>query len=193
MNDAANAGQRGTDAMKPVCSLVQLAVLASAVALAGPARAQTDSHTGDIPQSIRLEHENTLAELTALSRKPGPVGVEAAKALVLFKKHLQREEEFILPPLTLLPALADGKLTTDMKWAIPLSDRTKAEREETFQEHTRITDAMNRLATAARAAHDQAALDFANSAVADSLNDIEISEPTSILVGEYLRAKLSAQ
>jgi hypothetical protein len=188
--------REGENAMKQVSTVAAAAALVAAIALAGAAgtaTAQTSSHVGDIPQSVRLDHENTIAQLTAMSHKRGRVGVEAAKALVLYKKHLQREEEFILPPLTLLPLLADGKVTPDMKWAIAMSDRTAAEREETFIEHTQITDAMNRLLTAARAAHDQEALDFAQGAVADSLNDIEITEPTSILVGQYLKAKLPAQ
>jgi hypothetical protein len=158
----------------------------------GPAVAQPAPHAGDIPQSLRVEHGDTLEQLTALSRKHGPVGVEASKALVLFKRHLQREEAFVLPPLTLLPLLADGKVTPDMKWAIAMADRVKAEREQIFQEHTQITDAMNALATAAQKSHDTTALDFARAAVADSLNDIELLEPMSIVVGEYLKAKLPA-
>lgn len=179
--------------MKPVTAVTTVITIVAAIALAGAATAQTSSHAGDIPQATRVEHDNTIAELTALSHKRGPVGVEARKALVLFKQHLTREEAFILPPLTLLSELADGKVSPDMKWAIEMSDRVKAEREATFLEHTKITDAMNALADAARAAHDPAALEFAKSAVADSLNDTEITEPTSILVGEYLRAKLPAQ
>ena len=80
-----------------------------------------------------------------------------------------------------------------MKWAIAMADRVKAEREQTYQEHTKITDAMNALAEAARKAHDKAALDFAQSAVADSLNDLELLEPMSIVIGDYLKAKLPAQ
>ena len=182
--------------MKSVSSVTTVIQIVAAIALmasTGAAVAQTTSHVGDIPQAIRVEHENTIAQLTELSHKRGPVGVEARKALVLFKRHLAREEEFILPPLTLLPLLAGGKVTPDMKWAIAMADRTKAEREETFIEHTRITDAMNALAAAARAAHDPVALEFAQAAVGDSFNDIEITEPTSILVGEYLKAKLPAQ
>ena len=53
-------------------------------------------------RSLRLEHDDTLQRLTTLSRRAGPVGIEAGKALTLFKQHLKREEEFILPPLTLL-------------------------------------------------------------------------------------------
>jgi len=187
--------------MKTVSAVTTVITIVAAITLAGAADAQTpaqspmptSSHVGDIPQSMRVEHDNTIAQLTKLSRKRGPVGVEARKALALFKQHLQREEAFILPPLTLLPELAEGKVSPDMKWAIAMSDRVKAEREETFLEHTRITDAMNALATAARTAHDQEALDFAQGAVGDSLSDTEITEPASILVGEYLRAKLPAQ
>lgn len=161
--------------------------------LAGGVAAQSAPHAGDIPQSMRVEHEDTLQQLTTLSRKAGPVGVEARKALALYKQHLQREEEFILPPLTLLGQLADGKVSPDMKWAIAMSDRVKAEREKTYQEHTQITDAMNALAAAARKAHDTAALNFAQAAVADSLTDLELIEPMSIVIGDYLRAKLPNQ
>ena len=145
----------------------------------------------DIPQSLRVEHEDTLERLTTLSQHKGVVGTEARKALALFRQHIQREQEFILPPLTLLPVLADGKVTPDMKWAIAMADRIKAEREQIFQEHTKITDAMNDLATAARKAHDKDALEFAQAAAADSLNDVELLEPMAIVIGDYLRAKLT--
>jgi ferritin len=68
----------------------------------------------------------------------------------------------------------------------------RAEREKTYQQHTQITDAMNELAAAARRTHDSEALDFAQGAVADSLNDIELLEPMSIVIGDYLKAKLPA-
>jgi hypothetical protein len=167
-------------------------ILAAVLAfgLAGPAGAQPAPHAGDIPQSMRVEHADTLQQLTELSRRSGPVGVEARKALALFREHLQREEEFILPPLTLLGQLADGKISPDMRWAIAMSDRVKAEREKTYQQHTAITDAMNALAAAARKAHDAAALNFAQAAVADSLTDLELIEPMSIVIGDYLKAKL---
>jgi hypothetical protein len=158
----------------------------------GSVVAQPAPHAGDIPQSLRVEHDHTLEQLGMLSGRKTPVGAEARKALVLFRQHLQREEEFILPPLTLLPQLADGKASPDMKWAIAMAERVKAEREKTYQQHTQITDAMNALAAAARKAHDTEALDFAQGAVADSLNDIELLEPMSIVIGDYLKAKLPA-
>jgi hypothetical protein len=160
----------------------------AAAAPAAPAAAP--SH--EIPQSMKIEHEDTVAQLTALTRRKGQVGVVARKALVLFKKHIAAEEAYIMPPLTLLPDLADGKATPDMAWAVAMTDRVKANREEIFQQHADVTDAMNELLAAATKAHDKAAADFAQSAVGDSLNDVEIMEPTVVLIGEYLRSKLPA-
>ena len=92
----------------PLPAMIILAAVLAA-GLARPVAAQSAPHAGDIPQSLRVEHDHTLEQLGILSRRKTPVGAEARKALTLFRQHLQREEDFILPPLTLLPQLADGK------------------------------------------------------------------------------------
>ncbi len=145
-----------------------------------------------IPQSLRIAQDETVERLSTLSRRKGSVGIEAGKALVIFQRHIAREQEFILPPLTLLPRLADGQVTPDMAWALPMTDRVRAEREAIFAEHTKITDALNALAAAASRAHDRDARAFAESAAADSLNDMEILEPTLLLIGDILHSKLPA-
>lgn len=176
-----------------LCALAAFAVAAwiapSRVAIAQPAPAAA-AHP--IPQSLRVEHEDTVERLSILAKRPGQVGVVARQARELFRRHAAREEEFILPPLTLLPVLADGKVTPDMAWAVTMADRVKAEREQIFLEHTRVTDAMNALLTAATRARDKEAKEFAEAAVADSLNDLELLEPTVLLIGDYLRGKLPA-
>jgi hypothetical protein len=40
--------------------------------------------------------------------------------------------ELILPPLTLVQLLSEGKVTPDMKWAIAMADRVKAEKRSPF-------------------------------------------------------------
>jgi hypothetical protein len=169
--------------------VVMTLTITMGVAAAGGAVAQP-AH--DIPQSTRLMHQEDEATLTELSRKPAPVGPAAKAALDLLKRHHQREAEYILPPLTLLPRLADGQVTPDMRWAIEMADKVKANREQIFQEHAQITDAMNALLQAAEHAHNTAAAEFARGAVADSLADMELDEPATILIGEYLRSKLPA-
>jgi len=163
---------------------------ATGVAVSQPARPAAIEHP--IPQSLVFEHEETFHRLSILARRPGAVGVEARKALALFRRHSQREREYILPPLALLPDLADGKVTPDMAWALAMADRVKADREEIFQEHAAVTDVMNELLVAGQQAHDKDAVEFAQDAVGDSLNDLELLEPTVLLIGDYLRGKLPA-
>ncbi len=160
----------------------------AAFAQASPAAAQAHP----IPQALRIEQKETIEQLTLLAAKPAPVGPAAKEALALLEKHYAREREFILPPLTLLPLLADGKVTPDMAWALPMTDRVKAEREQIFNEHAEITEALNALLAAAVEANDNDAKEFAESAAGDSLTDLEILEPTILMIGDALRAKLPA-
>lgn len=165
------------------------------LALAGPAAAQQSavvSHAGEIPQAIRLEHEETIRHLTAIARRRAPVGTIAAKALEVMRKHHIQESAFILPPLTLLQSLSEGKVSPDMRWAIAMADKVKAEKEQIFAVHVRITELMTELRVAAEKAKDEDAKEFAVTAVADALNDMEVQEPTTMLIGEYLRVKLPA-
>lgn len=164
----------------------------TAVASGPPAWAQPADPAHEIPQAIRLEHVEVLARLTVFSRRRGPVGAEARKLLGLMKTHFQREEDFIMPPLTLLHALSRGQVTPDMKWAIAMADRVKAEREKIFEEHTRITEGQSLLLAAAERAHDAEVAEFARSAAADALADMELMEPMTVLIGDYLRSKLPA-
>ena len=145
-----------------------------------------------IPQSLRIEHKETREQITILAKRKGPVGAIATEALAAYNRHAAREDEFIFPPLTLLPLLADGKVTPDMAWALPMTDRVKAEQEQIFQEHAAITELLNQLITAAAKAHDNDAKEFAESAAAESLNDLEILLPTVVLIGDTLHSKLPA-
>ncbi len=145
-----------------------------------------------VPQSLQIAHKETLEQITILSKRKGPVGAAAGKVLALYRQHSAREDEFIFPPLTLLPYLADGKVTPDMAWALPMTDRVKAEQEQIFAEHTEITEALNELVAAGIRAHDNNAKEFAEGAVADSLSDLEILIPAIILIGDTLHSKLPA-
>jgi hypothetical protein len=186
--------------MRPSSSkLLSLMALAAAAWMASsggvmaqpaPAPAAAPEHL--IPQSLVIEHRETLEQIGLLVKREGPVGVAARKVLALYTRHAARENEFIFPPLTLLPLLADGKVTPDMAWALPMTDRVKAEQEQIFVEHTVITEALNQLIVAGTAAHDNDAKEFAESAAADSLNDLEILVPTVIVIGDILHSKLPA-
>jgi hypothetical protein len=179
--------------MRPRTTMIAAALFVCTATLTGsarPAAAQATEPAHGIPQSIRLEHEDAIAQLNELTRRRTPVAAEARKLLALLKQHHQREATFILPPLSLLPALARGEVRPDMRWALAMSDRVKAEHEAIFREHTAITDACNALLAAAERSRDRAATELARTLVADSLNDLELLEPMVVVIGDYLRARL---
>jgi hypothetical protein len=158
--------------------------------LLGSANAQPGK---DIPPSEEMEHEGDLAYLGKLAERPGPVGAAAKNMIEIFKGHMATEEEFILPPLTLLPKLAAGTVSPDMKWAIADADRLKAEQASIQATHQKITDGLLALKDAAQEEHDANVEGFASDLAADDLADVDITEPTVLLIGEFLRQKLPAQ
>ncbi len=142
-----------------ISRLVGVLSLAAGAWVAPGAPALAQDHP--IPQAMRIEQKETIEQLTALAAHPAPVGPAAKEALTLLEKHYAREREFILPPLTLLPLLADGKVTPDMAWALPMTERVRAEREQIFDEHSEVTEALNALLVAAVEANDNEAKEFA--------------------------------
>jgi hypothetical protein len=153
-----------------------------------PARAD-DGHP--VPQAIRLSNQATLEFLTQLTTRSGPVGVEARKLQPIYSAHMAKENEFVLPPLTLLPALARGQATPDMAWAIAMSDRLKAEQVEIYRTHAALAAQFAALDLAAQTERDNAVREWVRAAVVDDLNDLETIEPTTILIGDILRARLN--
>ena len=129
-----------------------------------------------------------------LSRHKAPVGVEARKALVLFKQHLQREEEFILPPLTLLHAACRRQGFAGYEMGDRHGGPGLKASEKTYQEHTQITDAMNALAAAATQKSAMRRHRIApRRPLPDSLNDLELLEPMSIVIGDYLEGQVAGR
>jgi hypothetical protein len=72
-----------------------------------------------------------------------------------------------------------------------MTNRVRADREVIFDEHARMIEILNELQFAGQQAHDAEAVDFAKGAAVDALNDSEILEPTVVMIGDVLRARLA--
>jgi hypothetical protein len=156
-------------------------------AAASPATARLE-----VPQSSRVEHDDAISYLDAVAQQQRrPAVAEAArKALEVLRPHFAREAEYVLPPLGLLPALAEGRVTPEMRGAIAMADRVKAEQDQLYEEHVRITGVLNDLITAAEGERDRGLVAMARQAALHSLHEVEVLYPTVILIGDRLREKL---
>ena len=163
-------------------------ILMAAPMVAGNA---ADPSALQVPQSIGYEHEQIIKDLTNFAKREVAHAAAVQKALVVIKAHYAKEEAFVLPPLALLPKIAKGTISKDMKPAIAMADRTKAALPELQNDHLQITSLMNELIEAGKADHDEELTRLATRVAIQSLNDFEMTQPTTILIGDYLRLRLA--
>ena len=115
------------------------------------------------PTALHTEHEELHKMLKHATELPGKTG-EAAKVVAkVLHPHFIKEEEYALPPLGLLPMLAEHKQI-----------------EEALQELLKVSKTEN---------HPEATL-FAEQLIEHAKMEEVVSYPTAILIGEYLKLKL---
>lgn len=105
--------------------------------------------------------------------------------------HFLKEEEYALPPLGLLPLLAEGKVTAEMRTVLKMTAKLKAELQQMLEEHKAIVAALKKLAEAAKKEKKIEYARFAEKLILHAQTEEEVNYPTAILVGEYLKLKLT--
>jgi hypothetical protein len=147
----------------------------------------------EIPRPLKAEHEELHNMLRKATQEPGEIG-DAAKAVAkLMHPHFIKEEEYALPPLGLLRDLAQGKVTSDMQEVVELTDKLKADLNQMLAEHQSIVAALEKLSAAAKKADKMEYAEFASALILHAQTEEEVSYPTAILIGEYVREKLRLQ
>ena len=143
-----------------------------------------------IPPSLKAEHEELHGDLARATKAGGRTG-EAAKAVAkLMHPHFIKEEEYALPPLGLLGALSKGQIESIMGEAIKMTDRLEAELPHMLAEHKDIVTALHGLVEAAKAENKPEYVHFAEKLMAHARTEEEVSYPTALLIGRYLKAAL---
>ena len=143
-----------------------------------------------IPHSLKAEHEelhNMLRQATKLPDKTGNAAKDVAK---LMHPHFVKEEEYALPPLGLLPLLASGKMTEEMKQVLVMTDKLKKELPEMLAEHQQIVTALKTLGEYAKTENHADVAAFAERLVLHAQTEEQVSYPTAILIGDYIKLRL---
>lgn len=143
-----------------------------------------------IPASLKVEHEELHAELVSLTKAPGRVGEAARNVAALLHPHFVKEEEYALPPLGLLVAVAQGMVTPAMRPVLAMADRLRRELPEMLAEHRVVVTALEGLAEAAKAEKHAEAERFAEKLRVHAETEEQVLYPAAILVGEHVKARL---
>jgi hypothetical protein len=143
-----------------------------------------------IPKALVDEHEELHAELVKLTLLRGKVGEAARVVAALLHPHFTKEEEYALPPLGLLAAVAEGRATPEMRDVLVMTDKLRAELPQMLAEHKAVVGALRRLATAARQEKKPGAARFAEALKRHAQSEEQVLYPAAILLGEYLKTRL---
>lgn len=147
----------------------------------------------EIPAPLRAEHAELHEKLSAATREPGAVGEAAREVARLLHPHFVREEEFALPPLALLAALARGPATPDMAKVLPMTRRLREELPSMLAEHRQIVGALEKLRGAARAAGQAGHERFADALVLHAQTEELVLYPAALLVGDQVAQALAGR
>lgn len=144
-----------------------------------------------IPEPLKLEHQELHEELVRATKEPGRIG-EAAKAVAaVLHPHFVKEEEYALPPLGLLSALATGSATPPTDEVLAMTRRLEADLPQMLAEHKAIVAALEALMDAAKSEGQTRYARFAEKLVLHAKTEEEVLYPAAILVGKFLQRKIS--
>jgi hypothetical protein len=144
----------------------------------------------DIPVVLKAEHDELHSDLVRATKSGGRTGEAAQSVAKVLHPHFVKEEEYALPPLGLLTALANGTLEPGMADVIKLTDKLEADLPHMLAEHKQILAALKNLIEAATAENKMEHAHFAERLIAHALTEEQVSYPTALLVGRYLKTAL---
>jgi hypothetical protein len=146
-----------------------------------------------IPRTMEIEHEELHSKLRKGTTEKGSIGRPAKKLATVMHPHFVKEEDFALPPPGLLPSLSKDKATPDMKDILLMTDKLKVELNQMLKEHEEILGALEKLAASAKKENKFEHLRFGEKLTLHAQTEEEIYYPTAMLVGEYMKLKLSRE
>lgn len=143
------------------------------------------------PPSIGTEHRQLHETLERASKEPDALGAAARELEAALVPHFGREEEIATPPLGLLPKLATGEVTSEMRSVLPLTEALERELPQMLKEHQAIRAAVGKFRAAAETAKRPEYVRFSDALAAHARQEEEILYPAAILVGRYVAAETS--
>jgi hypothetical protein len=148
-----------------------------------------DAMAFKIPKPITLEHEELHAKLVRAIREGGKIGYAAQVVAKILHPHFVKEEEYALPPLGLLTALAKGKITKEMCNVLMMTERLKKDLGKMLKEHKSIVSALKEFIKVAKREKKAEYVHFAQKLILHARTEEEVLYPTALLIGEYIKSK----
>ncbi len=143
----------------------------------------------EVPSSILKTHASLLEQIHQMTLYKDSSGRVALKLEEFMQHHFAEEEDFILPPLGLLPSLARGQMPEQSKEGIQYSEKISSYMNHMSAEHQLINAFIEELKQACDKEQLPEMIEFQKQVMHHATSEEEVFFPASILIGEYLKLK----
>ena len=143
----------------------------------------------EVPSSLKKTHSELLQQLHQFTLIKDSSATVALTLEELMLHHFSEEEDYILPPLGLLPPLSKGQFPEHPQEIIILSEKAKSQMDHMSAEHQLITAYIEELKQASAEENQPAIIVFEKEVSKHALSEEEVYFPAAIMVGEYLKLK----
>ena len=150
---------------------------------------QSPGKPAAVPSAIKETHRFLLEKMHKLTLNKDGSSSVALKLEELMQHHFKEEEDFILPPLGLLPTLANEQLPKQTNEMIALSENVRSMLDHMNVEHQLIKAYIGELKQASSVENRPEVIEFEKEVIKHATIEEEVFFPASILIGKYLTLK----
>lgn len=139
------------------------------------------------PPPLIAEHRQLRDDVVHAMADRGAVGDAARAVEHVLTPHLQHEEDVVLAPLGLVPALAEGQPAPDAARALALVEQVEGELPRLLAEHRALLEAARHLQDAAARETKPEYVGLAERVRLHAIVADQVLYPTTMLVGRQLK------
>lgn len=143
----------------------------------------------EVPSSILEDHKTLLEQAYQYTLLSDSAGLAALKLYELMQYHFKEEEDYVLPPLGLLPMLANGEIPEEREALIQLTEKLKSQLAVMLAEHQMVAAHLEEMKQVAGDEYLPEIIEFERALQKHAQIEEEVFFPASILIGEYLKLK----
>ena len=147
----------------------------------------------EIPKALQRDRDDLRGQLTQVAGEEGPLGEEASRGVHILHAHILREDQFALPPLSLLPLLANGFVWAEMGPGMAMAETLKANLPDMLEDHEEMLVVLRALERAARQAGRSDVAQLAQRLMEHAELEAEVLYPAAIVAGRFLESQLAAR
>lgn len=140
-----------------------------------------------VPSTILQKHDYLISTISKWTTSGDSTARAAIKLKEIMDHHFQEEENYVLPALGALPAIASGKIPIESGDLLRMIEQYKANANHFLAEHQFIKAYMKELMSIAEKENHPGIIEFEKTLAKHAKEEEEVLFPTVVLIGEYLK------